>query len=98
MVSRQFDFTRKSKVNVSVAKNIKFIEELGITVRSNDLIAINDRDNAPVDESVRLSCIHPIGDGACTMSPVARFEQTCRLIRPLDFNPTIAISSGVHRS
>ena len=42
VVSRQFDFTRKSKVNVSVAKNIKFIEELGITVRSNGLIAIND--------------------------------------------------------
>ena len=35
VVSRQFDFTQKSKGNVSVVKNIKFIEKLGVTVGSN---------------------------------------------------------------
>ena len=32
LVSRQFDFNRKSKGNISVAKNIEFIEELDVTV------------------------------------------------------------------
>ena len=72
VVSRQFDFTWKSKGSVFVPKNIEFIEKFGVTVGSNGLIAINDRDDAPVDESMRLSCIRPIGDGASTVSHIAR--------------------------
>ena len=41
VVSRQFNFNRKSKDSVSVAKNIELIEELGVTVGSNGLITIN---------------------------------------------------------
>ena len=98
VVSRQFDFTRKSKDNISVAKNIEFIEELGVTVGSNGLITINGPDEASLGESVRLSRERPIGDGASTVSHIARFEETCRLIRPLDFNPTIAINLYCYNS
>ena len=43
-------------------------------------------------ESAQLSRERPIGDGASTVSHDARFEVTRRLIRPLDFNPTITIN------
>ena len=42
VVSRQFDFTRKSKGNVSVAKNIEFIQERSRNRQINGVIAINN--------------------------------------------------------
>ena len=41
LVSRQFDFTQKSKGSFSVAKNIEFIEEKRRNRWINGLIAIN---------------------------------------------------------
>ena len=50
VMSKQFDFTRKSKGSVSVAKNTEFIEEKRCNHRINGRIAINSSDEAPVDE------------------------------------------------
>ena len=41
VVSRQFDFTQKSKGSVFVAKKIEFIEEKRCNRRINGLITIN---------------------------------------------------------
>ena len=41
VVPRQFDFTRKSKGPVFVARNIEFIEDFGRNRRISDLIVIN---------------------------------------------------------
>ena len=41
VVSRQFDFTRKSKGKFFVAKNIRFYRRIGRNRRINGLIAIN---------------------------------------------------------
>ena len=51
MVSRLFDFTRKFKGKVSVAKNIEFIEEKRCNYRMRRFIAINNQDCASFDES-----------------------------------------------
>ena len=37
VVSRHFEFTLKSKGKFSMRRTFRFIEELGVTVRSNDL-------------------------------------------------------------
>ena len=53
---------------------------------------MNGPDEAPVDESSRLSRERPIDGGAPTVSHVVRFEEMCRLIHPLDLNLTIVIN------
>ena len=55
-------------------------------------IAINGPDEALLGKSVQLSHERLIGDGASTVSHVARFEETHCLIRPIDFNMTIALN------
>ena len=51
VVSRQFDFTQKSKGVLSVAKNIKFIEEKRRSRRLRRFIVINGQDCGSFDES-----------------------------------------------
>ena len=71
-VTRQFDFTQKSKGVFSVAKNIEFIEEKRHNHRMRRFIVINGQDCASFDESMRLSRIHLIADGASRCCHVAR--------------------------
>ena len=92
VVSRQFDFTRKFEGSISVAKNIEFIEEKRRNHRINDRIAINSQDCTSFGELTRLSHERLIGDGVSTVSHVVCFEETRHLIRPLGFNPTVAIN------
>ena len=51
VVSKQFDFTRKSKGPVSVAKNSEFIEEFGHNHRIWTSIAISGLDDALFDQN-----------------------------------------------
>ena len=98
VVSRQFDFSWKSKGVFSVAKNISFIEEKRRNCWMRWFIAINGQDCTSFDESTRLSRVHSIGDGVSTVSHVAHVKRCLNLIHPLDLYPTIAISWWVHRS
>ena len=58
MVSRQFNFTKKSKSPLSVAKNSEFIEEFGHDHRINGRIVINGRDEASFDQNGMIKS-HP---------------------------------------
>ena len=49
-------------------------------------------------ESLRLSCINPIFNGAFGWIHVARIRDIVASIRPLDLDLMIAIYRGVHRS
>ena len=60
LVSRQFDFTRKSKGSFFVAKNIEFMEEKRLNRRMCRFIVINGRDHASVGEVTPLSHVRPI--------------------------------------
>ena len=61
--------------------------DLGSAVGSDGLIAINDRDRTPIHESSPSFDDRPIvNQGSRCVD-----EEVCLLIRPLDFDPTIAI-------
>ena len=92
VVSRQFDFTQKSKGPVSVAKNIEFIEDFERNRRSSGLITINVKDDALFGKSMRLSCERPIGDRASGCAHIVRVKTFVNSLHPLDLHLTIAIS------
>ena len=91
MVSKQFNFTRKSKGSVSVTKNGEFIEKRGVIIGSNGPSRSTAVMTHRLIEMVRLSCIRPIGDGGLMCVHVDRFEKTRRLMHPFDLHPTITI-------
>ena len=62
VVSRLYDFTKKSKGVFPPRRTVLFIRELGVTVGSNGLIMINGWDDASFGESVWLSCERSIND------------------------------------
>ena len=95
VVSRQFDFTWKSKGKVSVAKNIEFIEEKRRNRRINGRIATNGQDCASFGESMRLSCECPIGDGASTVSHIARVKRCVDSSHPLYLHRCVMMSPRV---
>ena len=72
VVSRQFDFTRKSKGSISVAKNSWIYRGIGRKRQIQWLIAINGWDDAPIDESSWLIRVRPITDEASGCFHVAR--------------------------
>ena len=61
-------------------------------------IAINGRDCTSFGESLRLSRVRLIFDGASGCVHVARRRDGVASICPLDLDVTIAVSRGVHRS
>ena len=71
VVSRQFDFTRKSKGKFRFTKNTLIYRRIGRNRQINGRIAINGPDKGPVDESSRLSRERPIGDGGLRCAHVA---------------------------
>ena len=91
--------TRNDGVNTSNLKNDRehLLPSLRITlkgakmgspVRSDGLIAINDRDETSFRESSRLIS----GRSIANQGSRCIDEEACLLIHPLDFDPTIAIS------
>ena len=98
MVSRQFDFTRKSNGVFSVAKYIEFIEEKRRNHRMQLFIAINGQDCASFGESTLLSCICLIADGALGCIHMARVKRCVDSSRPLDHCQAVAMNQKVHRS
>ena len=101
VVSRLFDFTRKSKGEFPFMKNSSIYKRIGHNRWINNLIAINGPDDASFSESARLSHERPIGDGASTVSHVACFEEARRLILyliRLIGGPPIAINLNRYNS
>ena len=77
-------------------KNIEFIEEQRRNHRMQLFIAINGPDDEPVDESVRLSRICPIGNGASGCVHVTRVKRCVISIHPFDLHRAVSINRKVH--
>ena len=91
VVSRQFDFTQKSKGKFRFTKNIEFIEKRVVSVGSNSPSQSTAEITCRLIETVRLSHIHLIGDGRLMFVHVDCSEKTRRLMHPFDLHPTIGI-------
>ena len=82
VMSRQFDFTRKSKGKFLSRRTYSFIEYFGRNRRINGLIAINDTDDMSIDESTRLSRIRSItNEGLRCVHVVRRREASIQFVR-----------------
>ena len=98
VVSRQFNFTRKSKGKFPSRRAFGFYRRIGRNHRINGLIAINRWGDTSFGESVRLSRERPITNRASRCVHVARVKRFVDSSHPLDLHLTISINRGVHRS
>ena len=76
VVSRQFDYSKSSKNALQCRITSQFIENLGVTIRSDISSSINGSDEKRGCKSLRLSRGRWIGDGPPRFCHVARDEET----------------------
>ena len=75
MVSRQFDFTQKSKGKFPFEEQFLFIQELGVAVGFELPLRSTVEMKRRLIEMMRLSCIPSIPDGALGCVHVARVKR-----------------------
>ena len=97
VVSRQFDFTRKSKGKFCFTKNTLIYRRIGHNCQIWTSIAINDPDEASLGESVRLNTDRPIGDERLRCVHVAWRKRRVVSSLSLDLHQMVMVSPHVAR-
>ena len=102
MMSKQFNFTRKSKGAFRSQRTVQFKEKLGVTVRSNGSSRSTVKMKRRLIETMRLSRDHPINDGGlrCVHVCVKRRVVSSRALGGLDLirGPLVAMNLNRYNS
>ena len=98
MVSKQFDFTQKSKCVLRLRRTVLFKEKRGVTVRSNGSSRSTIVMKCHLIEIMLLNNDRPIADGALGCIHVKRVKSRVISSHASDLHRAVWIESEVHRS